>query len=297
MSRYQDEPVLVAAFAPARALEPTDSEVAAVLERVAVRHGGAGPSWLARVRVGGLFAAFGVAIAVAVAAAGIVLVGHARPSRAPAAGAVVPAAARGLVSQLAVLRRPQTAADRAVPWSTDQVQRRSFDRLVPGLTRRVFTFPNGRGLFMVILAHPTSYGAPGSLLPSRLGDGVALWSLCCNGVDEQASWLSADTQLVPEERGVPQASAMYYAYSVVSDRVARVKWTFAGVRTPTRTWPRATIWAKVQNNVAVARVMPFPLRVLSATWYGTDGHVIASRTWTLKRRSCQQQPSRCAHYL
>jgi len=285
----------MAAFAPARALEPADSEVAAVLERVARRRRrfAAWPRWLARVRIGDLFTASGVAIAVAVAA--IVLVGHARPPSTPATSAHV-TAARGLASQLAVLRRAQTAADRAVPWPADTVNRRSFDRTVPGLTRRVFTFPNGRGLFMVVLTHPTASSAPPALL-ARLGDGVALWSLCCNGVSEPAFWLRAHKQLLPEERGVPQANALYYAYSVVPDGVASVKWVFAAVHTPKRMWPRATVWATVHNNAAVAKVLPFPRPVLSATWYAANGHIIASQTWTRNRRVCKQHPSSCRSYL
>jgi hypothetical protein len=308
MSKYEDDAVLVAAFASTRVLEPTDSEVAAVLERVAQRRQrfAAQPRPLARVRIGGLFAASGAALAIAIAVAAIVLVGHGRPTSAPRATAPVPASARGLVSQLAVLRRPQTAADRAVPWSAASVEQRrwrsqrgepiqSFDQPVPTLTRRVFTFPNGRGLFMVVLANPTATGAPPPL-PARLGDGVALWTLCCNGVGEPSAWLRGHPQLLPEERGIPHSTAVYYAYSVVPDGVARVKWVFAGLHTRSRTWPPATTWAKVQNNVAVAKVVPFPLPVLSATWYAADGRVIASQSWTQNLRHCEKHSRSCAYY-
>jgi thiol-disulfide isomerase/thioredoxin len=206
-------------------------------------------------------------------------------------------ATRSLVSELAVLRRPQTPADRAVPWPSSQLLgRRPFDQPVPSLTRRVFTFPNGRGLFMVVLAHPTADGGPGPVLPPQLGDGVALWSICCNGVGQPAAWLGAHKQLAPEERGVPQSTAVYYAYSVVPDGVSRVRWIFAGLRTAKRTWPRATVWATVQNNVAVARVVPFPLPILSATWYSTNGRIIASQTWTQNLTVCKQHRDRCAGY-
>jgi len=206
-------------------------------------------------------------------------------------------ATRALVAEFAVLRRPQTAADRAVPWPSSEIAaHQPFDHPVPALTRRVFTFPNGRGLFMVVLAHPTTSGGPGPALPPQLGDGVALWSICCNGIAQPAGSLAAHEQLVPEERGVPQSTGVYYAYSVVPDGVTRVKWIFAGIRTPKRTWPRATVWTTVQNNVAVARVVPFPLPILSATWYSPNGRIIASQTWTQNRRACKQHPARCAGY-
>ncbi len=177
-----------------------------------------------------------------------------------------------------------------------EVARRIDDQPVPTLTRRVFTFPNGRGLFLVVVTHPTAFGAPPPL-PARLGDGVALWSLCCNGPAEPALSLRLHKQLLPEERGVPHAHARYYAYSVVPDGVARVKWVFASLRSPTHTWPQTTVWAKAQNNVAVAAVLPIPRSVLAATWYAADGRIIAARRWTRNRHYCQRHPNSCQSYL
>jgi hypothetical protein len=243
-----------------------------------------------------------VAVTVVVAVGALFLSAHRRHTAGAAASGVsvqappgVSVQAHQLVSLLAVLRRPQTAADRAVPWTTAEVPRRFYDGPVPTLTRRVFTFPGGRGLFMVVLTHPTAFGAPPALSP-RLGDGVALWSLCCNGSGEPAAALRAHTQLLPEERGVPGGHAEYYAYSVIPDGVARVKWVFAPLRSPTRTWPRTTIWAKVQNNVAVAPVVPIPRAVSSATWYAADGRVVAHQVWTSNRHVCESHSNRCASY-
>lgn len=234
----------------------------------------------------------GVVLVVVVGA--LLLSGHSRSST--TAGSGVPSRAHQLISILAVLRRPQTPSDRGVPWRADEVARRIDDQPVPTLTRRVFTFPNGRGLFLVVVTHPTAFGAPPPL-PARLGDGVALWSLCCNGPAEPALSLRLHKQLLPEERGVPHAHARYYAYSVVPDGVARVKWVFASLRSPTHTWPQTTVWAKAQNNVAVAAVLPIPRSVLAATWYAADGRIIAARRWTRNRHYCQRHPNSCQSYL
>jgi hypothetical protein len=249
------------------------------------RHRAGAASWI------GVLA--GVVIAVAVGA--LLLSAHSR-SPVDAAAPRAHAGSRQLVSILAVLRRPQTAADRSVPWPADQVDRRFYDQPIPALTRRVFTFPNGRGLFMVVVSHPTRFGTPPSL-PARVGDGVALWSLCCNGIAQSAASLRAHAQLLPEERGVPHAHAEYYSYSIVPDGVTRVRWVFAALRSPANSGPRATVWATVHNNAAVAAVVPIPRPVLSATWYAADGHVIAEHTWNRSRRFCKQHPHSCQSYL
>jgi hypothetical protein len=237
--------------------------------------------------------ALAAAIAVAVAVGAVMWGGH-RRAAVGASASGVPSGARQLISLLAVLRRPQTAADRAVPWLADEVQRRPFDQPVPTLTRRVFTFPNGRGLFMVVVRHP-AVGVPQSP-PVRRLDGVALWSLCCNGTAQPAVSLRAHTQLLPEERGVPDAHATYYAYSIVPDGVARVRWVFAALRSATQIRSRVTAWATVHNNVAVAAVTPRPRPVLSATWYAADGHVIAQHTWTRNPTLCRLRPNSCQSY-
>src|ERR1700761_6867147 len=69
---------------------------------------------VARSRRGLEVLAIGTAIAVAVAVTAIALtVGHAQPRGPSTSRPAVPAAARPLVKILGVLRRPQTAADRA----------------------------------------------------------------------------------------------------------------------------------------------------------------------------------------
>jgi hypothetical protein len=143
---------------------------------------------------------------------------------------------------------------------------------------------------MVVVSRPTAFGLPPAL-PTRVGDGVALWSLCCNGVAETAASLSEHKQLLPEERGVPLAHAAYYAYSVVPDGVVRVRWVMAGLH------GRVTVWATVRDNAAVARVVPLPLPVLGATWYAVGGRVVATRSWNFSPHFCRGHPNRCRSYL
>jgi hypothetical protein len=234
-------------------------------------------------------------VVIAVAVGGLLLTAHSR-SPADATASHAQSGPRQLISILGVLRRPQTAGDRSVPWPAVEVDRRFYDQPILTLTRRVFTFPNGRGLFLVVVTHPTRFGVPPSL-PARIGDGVALWSLCCNGTAESAASLRAHAQLLPEERGVPHAHAKYYSYSIVPDGVARVRWVFAALHSPTQTHSQATVWTTVHNNAAVAAVAPIPRPVLSATWYAADGHVIAKHTWNRSRRLCKRHPGNCQSYL
>jgi hypothetical protein len=150
MSQHQHDPVLATAFTRARALEPTDAEIAAVVERVDRRGTWVG-AWgrsVARMGVGGAVSVCGAAVAVAVAALAIGLVAHSRPRSQPVPTGRVPASAQKLVSMLAVLRRPQTAADRTLPASlvlslaSPAGGRRV---IVPGLTRLVATEPDAAG--------------------------------------------------------------------------------------------------------------------------------------------------------
>ena len=96
-----------------------------------VRGGGA----VRRLPFGGLAVAFGAAVTVLVAVVAVLVVGHHSP--ASESGGDVPARARSLgslVSELGILRRPQTIADRHAPASVT-----SGPKVVHNLTRLAAT--------------------------------------------------------------------------------------------------------------------------------------------------------------
>ncbi len=92
-------------------------------QRRRARFGALGAGWRprvgedaipARVSLGGIVAVLGTAVAVTIVALAFVLLQHSRNQPAATIPAGTPASSRQLVSMLAVLRRPQTAADRAI---------------------------------------------------------------------------------------------------------------------------------------------------------------------------------------
>lgn len=68
------------------------------------------------------------------------------------------------------------------------------------------------------------------------------------------------------------------------DGVARVKWTFGGDGFGIAHPHAVTVYPPVINNVAVAAVAPGEGPLIDATWYGADGHVIATATASTQAR-------------
>jgi hypothetical protein len=291
MSQHQHDPVLAGAFAPARRLEPTDAEVAAVVERVAQRPTSLrGRRWRwPRVGVGGVLSALGAIVAIAVAALALVLAGHSRPQSQPGAFDNAPAAAQKLVSTLAVLRRPQTAADRTLPASVARTLASPAGggrTIVPELTRLVATVANGPPsaptpqvrFFLIVTAPATVPGNPPKPGPA-LGDRVSIaWenSAGHGGVDAglPMAWLYTKATMRP------QITAVGYNIGIVPNGVTRVRWRFVD----------GTVNPTVHDNVALAPSMRYtpagngaqtvavlePKYLLGVTWYGPHGQVISS---------------------
>jgi hypothetical protein len=291
MSQHQDDRVLAAAFAPARRLEPTDAEVAAVVERVVPRRPRLrGRRWRwPRAGVGGVLGALGATVAIAVAALALVLAGHSRPQSQPGASGNAPAAAQRLMSMLAVLRRPQTAADRTLPTSVARTLASPGGggrTIVPQLTRLVATVANGPPggpaphvrFFLIVTAPATAPENPPKPSPA-LGDLVSIaWANSAGrgGVDAglPAAWLYTKATMRP------QITAVGYNIGIVPNGVTRVRWSFDG----------GTVSPTVQHNVALAPSMRYtpagngvqrvtvlePKYLLGVTWYGPHGQVLSS---------------------
>ncbi|MDQ6806566.1 MAG: hypothetical protein M3065_16735 [Actinomycetota bacterium] len=210
-----------------------------------------------RLPPGAVAIAVSVLLALIIAAGGVILLGRGANRTGSAS---VPPGARALFAKLAVLRRPQTAADRAMPARLlAQLDRRT----VPSLTRLVAAYPNGFKLFMTV-----------GPLESRSSEyGVGLVHVGGGGGGETAAQL--DRQLSPGFFGGGLVPGGELNNAIVPDGVAKVKWRFAGLELPRKHFPPVTIYPRVRNNVALAPVVKNQGLIQSVTEYSASGRVIA----------------------
>jgi hypothetical protein len=237
-----------------------------------------------RLSLGGFATALAAGAAVAVALVAIVLAGHHR-NAAQTTGARNTLRARQLISKLAVLRRPQTAADQAIPAHLNQGP--THGPQVVTLTRLVATPPGAR-VFLVVNQPP----ATGPIWSPRLGDQVAIVTVNARGaqegVGEPAANLTNGMFAFPYPVGTSQAGrpgSQIYEIGIVPDGVARVRWAFAGVG---GRHPRA-VNATVADNVAISALLELPGRLTRATWYAADGHQVQTSDRALRRAMARRQ--------
>lgn len=239
------------------------------------------PARRRRRRIRTLRAGLAVAASAAVVVAVLVIaVGGHRPAastRAPASPAP------SVVARLAILRRPQTAADRALNRLVARNRivgphRNDPARILPGDTRLVGYAPggpSGRLAVFVVMEDfsrslPRVPGAPPVHGPQASVEVIP--------TGETGGWMFGTNAAI----GQPSAITSFYGYAValIPDGVARVRWTFRPdplkpgrhVTPPTRT-------VSVHENVAIVRIPPVarayvPLELVRATWYAADGRVI-----------------------
>jgi len=214
----------------------------------------------------GLATAVGIGVALAVVTVAVLGLRHRAPaptsSGPPATGSGVAA----LKASFAILRRPQTAAERAYA-------RRFPPRgaVIAKLTRlattvgqlRVYVLvvrmPRGKAPFLFAVAvdrHGQTQGGSGpvtssTLTPSAVGAGARI-------------------------RGVGRDPNRGLSLSVVPDDVVRVEWMFSGAAFGVLDPHPLTVYPAVKNNVAVAPVVPDQGPLAHAVWYGTGGRAIAS---------------------
>lgn len=276
--------------------------------------GGISPSPRRTVRLpsfGGIVGLVATVSTIAVAVLAVALLGHQHrvapqtvaPARPPVAGASTLAQLR---SQLAILRRPQRAEDRLSASEVTDEQRQicsaclNVAKLIPGETRLLTTIrvprtaPEGglrpERVYLVIGTVPKAWGnglISGWQQSARSIRGLHLSLVgftregprVAEPIDEV---LNPASLAIPAETLTPRAVLITSLASVgvVPDGVTRVKWELdnPGQRTPVTVYPR------VVGNVAIAPWTPAPrsTRLINeqllagATWYGRDGHVIAS---------------------
>lgn len=230
-------------------------------------------------------------VVVAVVVVGLALLHH---SGAP--GETSAPSPRGLIARLAVLRRPQTPADR-LPADVKLPPRDG--KVVPGLTRLVATPPpppdsaRGRGV-RLFLAVTKPLTGPDSLWSPKLGDQVSVVALTRYGTTQTLAIPAADLSnaqpigvvggRVLAGRIVNRAAALKddYMVGIVPDGVAYVRWTFGK-----RGKPVVTLKLPVSHNIAyIAYGQPLRSRAgafLHATWYAANGAMIPTSDRALRR--------------
>jgi hypothetical protein len=158
-------------------------------------------------------------------------------------------AQRPLVARLAVLRRAQRGADRSGQFSGP---------IVPGLTRLVATLPGNWGL-----------GPTRIYLIVRKRDGVAAVTLYRHTIGLEGNGTSVNLHNPHDV-----SAGLVYMVGIVPDGVASVRWVFKSrYRNPAGRRALLRVSPMVQNNVAVAPIIPHQGRLVAATWFGPDGRV------------------------
>jgi hypothetical protein len=155
----------------------------------------------------------------------------------------------GVVSRLAVLRRPQQAADRSIDFSGP---------IVAGLTREVATLPGNWGLGPVHIFMVVGQRGRVSLL--------TVYGKRTLGLAEMAPARLDNPRAV--------ASGLIYTIGVVPDGVTSVRWIFRSLAHARGKPVKLVIHPMVRNNVAIAPVIGRPRRLVSATWYGQGGRPV-----------------------
>jgi hypothetical protein len=270
---------------------------------------------------GGLLAGLSTAAAVAVAVLLVVLLGHthiaATQRVAPAVSQPAgPTSLTELHSALAILRSPQRAADRLPAWGVSAEQRPNCSNclnvaaLLPAQSRLLTTIaptessagaPRGTGrrerVYLVLGSVPAAWQHGFTSGWHQKGDAARGLHLSLVGLATRRAHVAQPTDLLLNSAQLPMPAAALTprdvlitsseTVGVVPDGVTRVKWELAnpGQRTPVAVHPT------IHGNVATAPWTPAPAStrllneqlLISATWYGPHGQLIARSTGSLRQ--------------
>ena len=189
----------------------------------------------------------------------IALLGHRAPLHQDGASAAVPAGAQRLVSALAILRRPQTTADRSL--AADAVAQ-GAGPLIPSLTRLAVNRP-GVKVFVVV----NEPGVDGEAVwPARLGDEVSVIAQ----VDHR-TYRSFPVPYGALRDPRTGSNAGGFIVGLVPDRVAKVRWSFPVKAGSYR------LFGHVMNNIALEHLgSAAPQAVAPTDWFAADGHLMST---------------------
>jgi hypothetical protein len=223
----------------------------------------------------------GTAVAVAglaslvLAVLAIALLGHRAPVHQDGGSTAVPLGAQRLVSALAILRRPQTAADRSLAAGALPLP---GGPLIPSLTRLAVNQPAVK-VFIVV-------NAPGrqSVWPARLGDQVSVIAQ----VDHR-SYRTFPVPYVALRDTTTARNGGGYIVELVPDGVAKVRWSFP---VKTGSYP---LFGRVVNNVALNHFGPAqPQPGLATDWWAANGRQVPTTTNVVMHQLTNQLGARIA---
>ena len=270
----------------ARVQSAVDREIADETDRPRVRRRSVGRA-RRRPSVGAVVASLSTIVSVAVAVAAIALLSQHRGAQQPAS-----AGAGQLIAKLAVLRRPQTPADR-LPTGHQRVQAVHHEgTIIPSLTRLVATRGEAR-LFLVVR---TPAGGPLPTWSPKLGDQVSVIEVSAGRASETEPIPAADLTNADEvmHLGNRGSTSNTYDLAIVPDGVARVRWTFANQAFK----PGRTITAPAIDNLAIVPLEPdTESLLLHGSWYAADGRVIPTSGQAVLRANAARQAVQSARII
>jgi hypothetical protein len=205
-----------------------------------------------------------VSVVVAATAIGLLSCGRAQAPPAPirihpsTTGQAKPHSRARLLAMLGVLRRAQTARDRAFPAAADR-------NAAPGLTRLAATLADATRVFLAV---NLAGGELQAWLISPNGHGYG--DLAAGRQAKRGGWT---VTMLPDGFAIGSRHAVFI--SLVPDGVARVRWVFPA--DPRQ--GRRSFTLRARDNVAVGRIDERESRHPAAVlWYSAAGHVIRSCT-------------------
>jgi hypothetical protein len=237
----------------------------------------------------------GIAVAVAIAVFVIALAGL--RSSAPDRAAESPT--QGLIARLAVLRRPQTAADR-LPSPLHLRSTSGNGPIIPSLTRLAATPPGAR--IYLVVTRPAVRPTGGAALQTwnrQLGDQVATVTVTRAGASETAGQPAVDLSDGLELQATGDIGprrhngGTVYQVGVVPDGVARATWTYRILRlvnrfaTPTKR--TIAVHPQITGNVAYSPEPSQPRQLVAVHWYAPDGSHVPTSAHALVQATQHRQ--------
>lgn len=230
--------------------------------------------WRLPPAVGALLTTAAVGVALAVAVLAVSLGGRHQSGGdvprgdTPAMTVEQSAEIRLLLAHFAVLRRPQTSADRA--WPAGQGAAPLPGTVIPSLTRLARTI-DGNRIFLYV--NRATRGSKARHLPPE--PAALLLGLVDrhNGLASNAVWGPRwDYTITPSPLGpLRRNNSPEMSVSIVPDGIARIRWVLrcaACGTTHTR-----TIYPTIEGNVAIAPTPARPI-ALRVTWFAANGRAV-----------------------
>jgi hypothetical protein len=225
-----------------------------------------------RLPAGALPTMLAATTALAVAAIAIIALGHRSHTSPRSSTATVPPAARQLVSELAVLRRPQTPADVNSPNLREFLQLHGPDDPRRRLGQPIHS--------LIRLATVTPWGEKVYLVPFRAPDGTATLGLVANGGSccSTAAGIASAGLGILSGSGGPAGPSHNDAVVVVPDGVAKVAILLPRQGIPGEPAYRHSlaITVPVHNNVAAFQSTRYAddIGFDHMIWYGPAGNIV-----------------------